>query len=143
MQLFPTQALLPRQFWALFALYSAASLTHFIHNAEFIAIYPNMPAWITRETVYLAWLGIGSLGLAGLLMWRFGFYALGIVLIGTYGALGIDGLAHYTLALCGEHTLATNFTIWFEVITGFALLVTSGLWLGRRISLQLRERKSR
>jgi hypothetical protein len=139
----PSYAALPGYFWALFAIYSIASLLHFVHNAEFIAIYPNMPAWITRETVYLAWLGIGSLGLAGLLMWRFGLSALGIVLIGAYGALGIDGLAHYTLALCGEHTLATNFTIWFEVITGFALLLASGLWLGRWVSLQLRQQKSR
>ncbi len=121
-------------FWALFAIYSIASLTHFVHNAEFISFYPNMPAWITRETVYLAWLGIACLGLAGLLMWRLGLLALGMLLMGAYGALGIDGLAHYTLALCGEHSLATNLTIWFEVITGFVLLMVAGLWLGRWLS---------
>ena len=96
-----------------------------------LAPQANMPAWITRETVYLAWLGIGCLGFAGLLMWRFKLFALGMLCFAAYGALGIDGLAHYTLALCGEHTMATNFTIWFEVITGFALLMTSALWLAR------------
>lgn len=131
MRLAPQANMLPKYFWALFAVYSLASLIHFIHNAEFIAIYPNMPAWITRETVYLAWLGIGCLGFAGLLMWRFKLFALGMLCFAAYGALGIDGLAHYTLALCGEHTMATNFTIWFEVITGFALLMTSALWLAR------------
>jgi hypothetical protein len=125
---------LPQYFWALFAIYSVASITHFVHNAEFIAFYPNMPLWITRETVYLAWLGIGCLGLAGLLMWRFRLFALGMLCMGAYGALGIDGLAHYTLALCGEHTLATNATIWFEVITGFVLLMVAALWLGRWVS---------
>jgi hypothetical protein len=134
MRLAPNQSSLPSFFWLLFAAYSIASLIHFVHNAEFIAIYPNMPAWITRETVYLAWLGIGSLGFAGLLMWRFKWPALGMLCMGAYGALGIDGLAHYTLALCGEHTLATNITIWFEVITGFALLMASALWLGRFLS---------
>jgi hypothetical protein len=134
MHVSPSAAQLPKYFWALFAVYSLASLTHFVHNAEFIAFYPNMPKWITRETVYLAWLGIGCLGLAGLLMWRFKLLALGMICMGAYGALGIDGLAHYTLALCGEHTLATNFTIWFEVITGFVLLITAGLWLGRLLS---------
>ncbi len=137
MQLAPSSASLPKSFWALFALYSVASLAHFIHNAEFIAFYPNMPRWITRETVYLAWLGIGCLGLAGLLMWRFKLFALGMLLMGAYGALGIDGLAHYTLALCSEHTLATNLTIWFEVITGFVLLLVAALWLGRWVSLRL------
>ncbi len=131
MNLSPSTANLPKPFWALFALYSVASFTHFVHNAEFIAFYPNMPSWITRETVYLAWLGIGCLGLAGLLMWRFKWSALGMLCMGAYGALGIDGLAHYTLALCGEHTLATNLTIWFEVITGFVLLMAAALWLGR------------
>ncbi len=130
-RLSPSSAQLPPYFWALFALYSLASIIHFVHNAEFIAIYPNMPVWITRETVYLAWLGIGCLGLAGLLMWRFKLFALGMLCFGAYGALGIDGLAHYTLALCGEHTFATNLTIWFEVITGFVLLIVSGMWLGR------------
>ena len=134
MRLAPEGTPLPKYFWALFAVYSLASLIHFVHNAEFIAIYPNMPQWITRETVYLAWLGIGSLGLAGLLLWRFKWFALGMLCIGAYGAIGIDGLVHYTLALCGEHTLATNATIWFEVITGFALLMASGLWLGRWLS---------
>jgi hypothetical protein len=128
---------LPTYFWALFATYSVASLTHFVHNAEFIAFYPNMPAWISRETVYLAWLGIGSLGLAGLLMWRYQMFALGMLCMGAYGALGIDGLAHYTLALCGEHTFATNATIWFEVITGFVLLMAAALWLGRWLSFRL------
>jgi H+/Cl- antiporter ClcA len=134
----PTAGSLPKYFWALFAVYSVASLTHFVHNAEFIAFYPNMPSWITRETVYLAWLGIGCLGLSGLLMWRFKLFALGMLCMGAYGALGIDGLAHYSLALCGEHTLATNFTIWFEVITGFVLLIASGLWLGRWIAPALK-----
>lgn len=134
MRTVPPLNMLPKYFWALFAIYSVASLTHFVHNAEFIAIYPNMPVWITRETVYIAWLGIGCLGLAGLLMWRFKLFALGMLCFGAYGALGIDGLAHYTLALCGEHTFATNVTIWFEVITGFVLLIVASMWLGRWVS---------
>jgi hypothetical protein len=137
MKIAPSSANLPKYFWLLFAIYSVASLTHFVHNAEFIVIYPNMPAWITRETVYLAWLGIGCLGLAGLLMWRYQMFALSMLCMGAYGALGIDGLAHYTLALCGEHTLATNATIWFEVITGFVLLMVAALWLGRWLSVVL------
>src|SRR5262249_43672957 len=105
---------LPKHVWALLALYFVASVAHFSHNAEFIAFYPNMPASITRETVYLAWLAITAVGLAGLVTWRFGWPALGALLLGAYGALGLDGLQHYTLALCSEHTLAANMTIWSE-----------------------------
>jgi hypothetical protein len=120
-----TSPLLSKRVWALLAVYFAASLAHFAHNAEFIAFYPNMPAWLTRETVYLAWLAVSSFGIAGLIVLRLGYYALGAILIAAYGAFGLDGLAHYTLALCAEQTLATNLTIWFEAVTGFMLALAS------------------
>jgi len=41
----------------LFALYTLASLTHFAHNAEYIAFYPGLPVWMTRESVYPALVG--------------------------------------------------------------------------------------
>jgi hypothetical protein len=118
---------LPKHIQTLLAVYFVATLAHFVHNAEFIAFYPNMPAWITRETVYLAWLAIASVGVAGLIAARFGWSALGALLLGAYGALGLDGLQHYTLALCSEHTLAANLTIWSEAAAGIALAVASAL----------------
>jgi hypothetical protein len=121
---------------ALLAVYFVASLAHFAHNAEFIAFYPNMPAWITRETVYLVWLAFAGVGVAGLLASRFGWTALGALLLGVYGALGLDGLQHYTLALCSEHTLAANVTIWFEAIAGIALAIACAL----QVNIHLRAR---
>jgi hypothetical protein len=118
-----TASFLSKPVWLLLAVYFVASLTHFAHNAEFIAIYPNMPASITRETVYWAWLAVSSLGVAGLIVSRLGLHAVGAMLIMVYGACGLDGLLHYTLALCTEHTLATNLTIWFEVLAGTALAI--------------------
>jgi len=111
----------------LLVTYFVASLLHFTHNAEFIAFYPNMPAWLTRETVYLAWLAVTSVGVAGIVAARFGLGALGALLVGIYGALGLDGLAHYSLALCSEHTLGANLTIWFEVVAGVLLAVAAAL----------------
>jgi hypothetical protein len=112
--------------WALIALYTAASLIHFVHNAEYIAFHPNMPLWITSATVYKAWLAIAAVGLIGIGFWKIGWPVIGAVLVALYGALGIDGLAHYSLALCSEHSLAANVTIWFEVITGTALMLFAG-----------------
>ena len=120
----------PKHFWLLVALYCAASLLHFAHNAEYIALYPNMPAWLGREGVYLAWLAVSAVGIAGGLMWTLRWRAAALVVLGMYGALGLDGLAHYTLALCSEHTLVTNLTIWFEVVAGLAL--TFGAFRGLR-----------
>lgn len=126
-------AALPKAFFALLSAYFAASLAHFAHNAEYIAVYPNLPGWITRDTVYLAWAAITAVGAAGLLVLKTRWPAIGLLLLGAYGAFGLDGLAHYTLALCSEHTLGTNVTIWAEAGTGLAMLIVSVLTACRRL----------
>lgn len=134
MQDIPRRSGLPKHIRNLFLVFFAANLIHFAHNAEYIAFYPGIPSWLTREKVYLAWVAGASVGLLGLLVSRTKFRALGLALIGAYGALGIDGLAHYTLALCSEHTLATNLTIWFEVSAGLGLLLVSAVHASRAIA---------
>jgi hypothetical protein len=136
MRLNLTSSIFPKHVWALLATYFLASLAHFTNNAEYIAYYPNMPAWITRETVYLAWLGVTSVGVAGLLLSRLGWRLLGAISLAAYGAFGLDGLAHYTLALCSEHTLTMNLTIWAEAIGGLLLALSSAAFASR---LKLRE----
>ena len=121
----PAQHPLPTHLWVLAVLYFIASLAHFTHNAEFIAFYPNMPKRLTQEHVYLAWLAITCLGIGGLLLVRRGLRALGLVLIAAYGAMGLDGLAHYTLALCSEHSVAANATIGAEATSGVALMLAA------------------
>ena len=129
--------MLPKHIWALLAAYFVATLAHFAHNAEFIAFYPGMPAWLTREKVYLAWLAIASVGVAGLVASRFGWSALGALLLGAYGALGLDALQHYTLALCSEHPLVANVTIWSEAITGVALMIACAILLTRKVNIHV------
>ncbi len=126
-----TSPQLPKHIWALLALYFAASLAHFSHNAEYIAYYPNMPGWLDRENVYLAWLAVTAVGVGGLVATRMRWRAIGAILIAAYGALGLDGLAHYTLALCSEHTLVTNITIWAEASLGLLLLLASSIAAAR------------
>ena len=125
---------LPKHIQLLLVIFFAANLTHFVHNAEYIAYYPGMPSWLTREQVYLAWVAGASVGLSGLLVYRTRLKVLGLALVAAYGALGVDGLAHYALALCSEHTLATNLTIWFEVLAGLSLLLASSALIGRTLS---------
>lgn len=126
-------AALPRHIWVLVAAYFLASLAHFAHNAEYIAFYPGMPGWLRREQVYGVWFGITGLGLTAFVLLRFGARILALGLLGVYGAFGLDGLAHYTLALCSEHTLLANLTIWSEAVTGLLLLLAAALVLARRV----------
>ena len=104
-----------------------ASLTHSVHNAEYTAFYPDIPAGLARETV----------GLEALLVARTRLKLPGLVLIAAYGASGIDGLAHFTQGLCAEQTLAINLSIWFEVLARLSqssLLPTSARFIGRTVS---------
>jgi hypothetical protein len=131
MQFPVTSALLPRHIWLLVAFYFAASLAHFSHNAEYIAFYPGMPGWLTREQVYMVWLAITAAGVAGFAFLRLGWTVAGAVCLAAYGAFGLDGLGHYSLALCSEHTLAANITIWAEAATGLGLAVCCAAFAGR------------
>ena len=124
---------LPRPLLLLAAVYFAASLAHFSHNAEYIAFYPGMPAWLTRESVYLAWLAVTAFGVLAWLFARLALPALALLFLAVYGAFGLDGLAHYTLSLCSEHTPMSNITIWSEAATGLILLLVSSILLVRRL----------
>lgn len=124
---------LPRSLRILFALYLLASLAHFIHNAEYLPYYPNMPAWITRETVYFVWLGQAAVGAAGLLLAAGGWRVAALLSLALFGAFGLDGLAHYTLALCSEHTLAMNLSIWAEAALGLMLMLAAAARVPPRV----------
>jgi hypothetical protein len=84
-----------------------------------------LPAWLTRSDVYLSWLVVTAVGAAGILLFRFGLRALGLVFIAGYAGLGFAGLDHYAVAPMSAHTLAMNVTIWFEVVAAAALLAAA------------------
>jgi hypothetical protein len=106
----------------LLLIYLGASLLHFVHNAEYVQAYPNLPDWITRASVYGTWLGITAGGLTGYLLYCFKSRVLGLIVLCLYAAAGLDGLLHYLLAPVGAHTHGMNLTIWFEVVMAAILL---------------------
>lgn len=103
--------------------YCVASFAHFVHNAEFLSQYPNMPLWLSRSKVYAAWLAITAVGVTGLVLARSRFVLGGLLLVATYAAFGFDGLGHYALAPVSAHTAAMNLTIWLEVAAAAVLLL--------------------
>jgi hypothetical protein len=107
----------------LLVLYTLASLMHFTHNAEFLGDYPNLPSSFTCSGVYFAWFGLASVGIVGHAVYRHRWRLAGLLLLGLYAALGLDGLLHYTRAPFDAHTRMMNFTIWFEVVAAAALLL--------------------
>jgi len=116
---------IPGYLFALLAIYCAASLIHFAHNARFISEYPNLPAWLTSSKVYVSWLAVTLVGAAGVALAMSGRRVPGLVLISGYAALGFAGLDHYSRAPVSAHTLAMNATIAFEVVAAAVVLAVS------------------
>lgn len=106
-------------------LYGAMSLVHFLHNAVYLQLYPNMPTWLTPVGVMASWLVIAAIGALGYWLFRRGQKAIGLVTIAIYAALGFGGLDHYAIAPVSAHSLAMNATIVGEVIAASALLVVT------------------
>lgn len=79
----------------LLLIYLAASLIHFIHNAEFLAEYPNLPTSRTRSGVYFAWITMMIVGVGGWTLVSRGYQQIGLLLLAVYAALGLGSLAHY------------------------------------------------
>jgi hypothetical protein len=99
----------------LLVLYGLASLVHFVHNAEYLVDYPNLPAWLSRFQIYVVWCGITALGLAGYTLYRRSHTVIGLSLVAVYAAFGFDALLHYRRAPFAAHTVAMNLTIWSEI----------------------------
>jgi hypothetical protein len=81
-----------------------------------------MPPSLSPARIYLAWCVVAAVGIAGSLLNRSGNWRGGLLLLAIYGALGLYGLLHYTLAPMPAHTWAMNATIWLEVGTATTLL---------------------
>ena len=114
-----------RALLTLILVYGAASLIHFTHNALYLALYPNMPPWLTPFGVLASWLVIAGLGAVGYWLFRRGLTLTGLVVIAVYAALGFGGLDHYAIAPVSAHSTAMNATIVGEVIAASGLLVVT------------------
>jgi|SRR5271168_4116910 len=106
----------------LLMLYAAASLLHFVHNAEYLAQYPNLPSSWSRADIYIAWCCITTLGVVGYLLYLYGSRAVGLTFLALYAVLGFGGFLHYTRAPVTHHSSMMNVTIWTEGL-GAALLL--------------------
>lgn len=107
----------------LLLVYGAASLIHFIHNAEFLSVYPGLPTTWTRAGVYSAWLLMTGVGITGWLLAVRGYRMAGFLILAIYALLGLDSLGHYVVAPLTSHTAGMNLTILLEVCAAAMVLL--------------------
>ena len=110
-------------------------MLHFVHNAEYLTDYPNLPSWISSASIYFAWCAIFAIGLCGYLLFRRSHTLAGLTLMAIYTSLGLDGLLHYGRAPMSAHSFGMNLTIWTEVATA-ALALGAVLWIAASLVLQ-------
>jgi hypothetical protein len=113
----PSRALLP-----VLLAYAGASLFHHVHNATYLAAYPNLPAWLTASGVYLAWAVVSAVGLCGYRLLKGRHVPAGLALLALYGLLGLAGLDHYTRAPLAAHSAMMNLSILLEMGAAVCLL---------------------
>jgi hypothetical protein len=117
-------------------LYTVASLAHFIHNAVYIAAYPNLPAWMTPFGIYASWCSIAAVGAVGYWLFRRGSRTAGLVAIAVYAVFGYAGLDHYVVAPMSAHTWVMNASILVEVAFASLLLLIAGAEFWRGLSVK-------
>ena len=122
-EMFELNKLVQKTLLVLLLIYGIASLVQFIHNAEFLADYPNLPASWSRAGVYLAWVALTAVGIGGWFLMVRGFPGVGLLLLGVYALLGLDSLGHYVVASMSDHTLGMNSTILLEVAAAALVLI--------------------
>ena len=117
--------------------YGAASLVHHLHNAVYLRAYPHLPAGLSVARVVVAWLATAAVGVVGCGLLRSGRELAGLLVLASFGALGLLGLVHYALAPPSAHTLAMNASILVEVATAMLLLAA----IIPRLLLAVRQRR--
>lgn len=127
-----------RMLLALVAILAAASLVHFTHNAEFLADYPNLPKSWSPTHVYLAWIGMTTVGVVGWVLVSRGSLVAGLLTLAVYAGLGLDSLGHYLVAPMSAHTAAMNATILAEVTAAGCVLLEVARQIARHLIARAR-----
>lgn len=133
-----------RPLFLLLTVYAAASLLHFVHNAEFLGDYPGLPDSWSRGGVYLAWAAMTAVGALGAVLVYQAREAIGLMLLAVYAALGMDSLGHYVVAPVSAHSSMMNATILLEVgAAALVLLEVTRRLFGWAMSRRARESSRR
>lgn len=114
-------------------IYGVASLIHSVHNAEFLADYPNLPDSWSRAGVYFAWIGMTVVGVIGWVLVTRSYHLSGLLLLAIYAVFGLDSLGHYMVASLSSHTLIMNLTIFLEVTAATLVLIEVAKQMIRRM----------
>jgi hypothetical protein len=94
---------------------------HYTDNAVLIEDYPQ-PDWLTEGQIYISWVVLTAIGIAGYRLYRAERYLPAHLLLLVYSYTGVSSLGHYLYSGVGELSARQHFHIATDGITGSAIL---------------------
>ena len=104
------------------------TILHYTDNFLFFDNYP-LPTWITKASVYLAWLILTPFGIVGYWLYKQRLFWAAYLCLCIYSITGVSSLGHYFYTSMTELSVKMNTLIWLDAISGTALL-SFILWSG-------------
>lgn len=112
-------------------------LIHYTDNFLFFSQYPQ-PDWITLSSIYVAWVVLTAIGVAGYSLYRNQHFWLSYLCLFLYSLTGLSSLGHYLYGSLSSFSAKMHLLIWADAFTGLGILGFT-LWSG----LLLREWRKR
>lgn len=97
------------------------TILHYTDNFLFFDQYP-VPAWITKNSVYVAWFILTMFGIAGYWFYKHRLFWVAYLCLCIYSITGISSLGHYFYASITDFSWKMNTLILLDGISGTALL---------------------
>lgn len=101
---------------------------HYTDNFLFFEQYPQ-PEWITLPSIYISWIILTAIGVAGYWLYRNRRFWLAYVCLVIYSLTGLSSLGHYFYGAMSEFSAKMHLFIWTDGLTGLAVLGFT-LWSG-------------
>lgn len=105
-----------------------STFIHYTDNFLYFEQYPQ-PEWITSSSIYISWLILTAIGMAGYWLYRDRNFGLAYVCLFLYSLTGLSSLGHYLYGGLSEFSAKMHLLIWTDGLTGLAVLGFT-LWSG-------------
>jgi hypothetical protein len=112
-----------RQTWLLIGLTInvVATILHYTDNFLFFAKYPA-PVWMHPNHVWIAWLILVPFVVVGCIQYAKSNFWIAYFCLCVWALTSVGGIAHYFFGSMSDFSLKMHIFIWFEELTGLALL---------------------
>ena len=102
----------------------AVSIVHYTDNYLAFDRFPNDGPGpeVTADSIWIAWLVLTAVGVAGYVLYRRGQIRGGSALLAVYSISGLIGLGHYTAPGTSELAWWRHVHIWVDILCGVAVL---------------------